>query len=490
MHRIKTLLLLAGACATFGAALAQEPSPTLTLDDAIRLALQRNKVLKVTSYGRGISRALLLEARGQFDPALVFNRNYTSTQFTTSFGPIPVLDQTKTDTFSGGIQGILPLGTLYSITGSTIEVRDTYNGITKNFQTFGGFQVDQPLLKGFGFSANLVNVRVAKANRAISDLTYRQSAIDTVTNVIVAYSNLQLAHDQLNSAEKARAQAAELLSENEKAFKVGSNSQSDVLTSRAYAAQYEESILIAERAIRDAQNQLRKLIVDEVFLEDEPLLVLAPMDIPDVAVDRRTDLERALAVRPDYLQQQLLITKNRALESAAFNSLLPQVDFVGGYGYNGSAGTFSASRQMVQDHMNPSVSAGLTVTIPLTFSAGRGGFRAAKLQRIQAEADMKRLEADIAVAVADAAGQIETSRKRVTADRAAYALALKALEAEEKKKKAGTSSTLAVAQQQNFVVNIESSISYAVAAERQAVAVYDQVLGNTLERYHIKLADE
>ena len=478
-----TLLCLAASCRAEGSG-----SP-LTLEDAIRMALERNKVLRVTSFDRGISRALLLEARGQFEPSLVLNRNFTETQFTTSLGPIPVSDNTKTDSYSAGVQGLLPIGTQYNIYGSTIEVRDNYNGINRNYQTFGGFQVTQPLLKGFGFSANLANVRVAKANRSISDLTYRQSAIDTVTNVIVAYSNLQLAHDQLTSAEKARAQARELLSENEKSYAIGSISQSDVITSRAYAAQYEESILIAERAVRDAQNSLRELIGDEVFLEDEPLFTLAPVDIPEVTVDRRRDLERALLLRPDYQQQRLLITKDRISESSAVNGLLPQVDFVGGYGYNGSAYTFAASRQMVQDHQNPSVSAGLTVTIPLAFAVGRGTLRAAKLQRAQAEEDLHRLEADIAVAVANADGQIETTRKRVLADRAAYALARQALEAEEKKKKAGTSSTLAVAQQQSFVVNMESSISYALAAERQAVAVYDQVLGATLERYHIKLTD-
>jgi outer membrane protein TolC len=145
---------------------------------------------------------------------------------------------------------------------------------------------------------------------------------------------------------------------------------------------------------------------------------------------------------------------------------------------------------MVQDHQNPSVAAGLTVTVPLAFAVGRGTLRAARLQRQQAEEDLTRLEADIAVSVANAAGQIETTRKRVSADKAAYDLARQALDAEEKKKKAGTSSTLAVAQQQNFVVSVESSISYALAAERQAVAVYDQVLGATLDRYHVTLTDE
>lgn len=469
--------------------LCGQAAADLTLGDAIRLALQKNKAFHVASFDRGISRAQLLQARGQFEPSLVISRNFNETQFNSSIGPIPVFDQTKTDTYSAGIQGLLPFGTQYSITGSTVEVRDVYNGITKNFETFGGFQVTQPLLKGFGFSANLANVRIAKANRAISDYTYRQSAIDTVTNVVVAYSNLLLAHDQLNSAEKARAQALELLADNEKSFGVGSISQSDVLTSRAYAAQYEESILIAQRAIRDAQNQLRELIGEDTFLEDEALLTLEPMAVPEVKVDRHADLERALAMRPDYQQQRLAIVKNRTLESSAANGLLPEVDFVGGYGYNGSASTFSASRQMVQDHQNPSVGAGITLTVPLAFASARGGYRAARLQRAQAEADLRRLEADIAVSVANAAGQIETARKRVAADRAAYDLAKQALEAEEKKKKAGTSSTLAVAQQQNFVVNIESSISYALAAERQAVAAYDQALGTTLERYQVKLED-
>jgi outer membrane protein TolC len=163
------------------------------------------------------------------------------------------------------------------------------------------------------------------------------------------------------------------------------------------------------------------------------------------------------------------------------------VDFQGGYGYNGSAESFSASKQMVQDHMNPSVSAGLVVTIPITFAVGRGTLRAAKLTREQAEESLRSMAADIAVAVAAADGQVETTRKRVTADEAAVSLAKQAVEAEEKKNKAGTGSTPSVIQEQQILASAESAVSYALAAERQAVAVYDQTLGTTLERYHVKL---
>lgn len=487
MRRSAYLFLAAASLALAAPAPAQDSAPTLTLGDSIQMALRRNRDLKVASYDPGIGRANLLVARGAFDPAIVLSRQYQSSQFNTSLGPIPILDQTKVDYYSVGFQGLLPTGTQYSFTGSTQEVRDVYNGITKNFQTFGGFTVTQPLLQGFGLSANLLNVRIAKANRAINDLTYKQSAIDTVYNVVIAYSTLQLAHDQLDAAERERALAIRQLDENEKRYKVGSASQSDVLTSREYAALYEEPILIAQRQVRDAQNQLRSYIGEETFFEDEPLFVLAPMDVPDVTVDRKGDLERALTMRPDYQQQRLAIMRNRASESYYENALLPQVNFVGGYGYNGSSASFSASRQMVEDHQNPSVGAGLTVTIPLTFSVGRGNLRSARLQREQAEAALRQLQANIALDVATAEGQIETTRKRVVADQAALDLAKKALEAEEKKYKAGMSSTLNVVQQEGYVAQGETSVSNALAALRQAVASYDHTLGATLERYHISL---
>lgn len=481
---VLSLLLLAALPAR-----ADDAAPTLTLEDAIRLALSRNKELKVTSFDRGITRANLLAARGAFDPAFTANGSKSQTREEASLGQLQ-LDTLKTDQLSVGVTGMLPIGTTYTLTGSTQDVRDFLSGYGRNYQTFGGFTVTQPLLKGFGFAANLENIRVAKANRSISDLQYRQSAILTVTSVVVSYSNLLLAHDQLEAARRSRSLAAELLTGNEKEYKVGNISKSDVTTARFFVASQEESIVVAERSVRDNQNQLRELIGDEVFLEQEPLFVLAPAPVFDVHVDLKADLERALATRPDYAQARLAIQKGRAVEAAALNGLLPQVDFVGGYGYNGLGYTFPASRQMVQDHQNPSYSAGLAVTIPLTFSTGRGTLRAARLTRQQSEEDLRRLESDIAVGLANAAGQIETTRRRVAADQAAYALAREALDAEEKKKRAGTSTTLAVVQQQQFVTEAEVNLSLALAAQRQAVAAYDQALGTTLERYRVKLADE
>jgi outer membrane protein TolC len=488
------MLAAAMSLALAAAAAAQEAGPVLTLDDAIGLALQKNKNLRVVAFERPISRANLLVARGQFDPAIFGSRTGSDTPAqlnpgTTQVGLIPLYDY-RSDYYSLGLTGQTPIGTTYQVYESATNERYSIYGYQNDYMAFGGFQVTQHLLKGFGFDANLAQVRIAKANRAISDCDYRQSAINTVTNVVIAYSNLQFAHDALDVARRTRELAAQLLSDNEKNYKVGSISQSDVIQARSQVAALEEPVLIYERSVRDAENSLRELIGEDMFFEDKPLFTLVPAETPEVAIDRRADLALALQKRPDYQAARLGIVQNRATEAAARNAVLPQVDFVGGYGYNGFASTLSASRQQVEQRDNPSYSAGLQVTIPLTFAVGRGTLRAARLTREKAEADLRRLEADIALAVATAEGQIETTRRRVIADDAAFALANKALEAEEKKKRAGASTTLAVEQVQQNLASIEFNVSAAHASARQAVATYYQQLGTTLEHYRVRLADE
>jgi outer membrane protein TolC len=486
---MKSLLLSLGACLVLAApAPAQEAGSSLTLDDAIHLALQHNRSLRVTSYSKGISRANLLVARGQFDPALVVGRS-TAQNFTPdSTGGNPLIfERYRSDYYSAALQGQTPLGTTYNLGANETSTRFYLGGTFTEVQSFGGLSVTQPLLKNFGPDANLAGVRIAKANRDISDYEYRQSAISTVTGVVNAYSSLQFAHDALDVARRTRELAASLLGDNEKSLKIGSIAQSDVIQARSLFASLEENVLIYERQVRDAENALRELIGEDEFFEDRPLFTIVPVDIPKLVIDRRADLETALRMRPDFEIARLGIVQRKATESAARNGLLPEVDFVGGYGYNGLSSTLSASRQMVGDRLNPSFSAGVTVTLPLTYSVARGTARAARLQREQAEEDLARLRADIALGVATAEGQIETSRKRVSADQAAYALAKQALEAEEKKKRAGASTTLAVEQEQQNLAQVEFSVSAALASERQAVAGYFQELGVTLERYNIKL---
>jgi outer membrane protein len=483
-HRFRLAAVMVAFAIAAASSLAQT---TLTLEDAVRLALERNPQIKVEAFERSIARADLLAAKGRFDPALTFRRSYS--EFS-SLAPSNVIiaDLIKTDDYSLQLEGLTPWGMSYRIGGTAQNQRYPHNGYENNFQTFGGISITQPLLRGFGFGSNLIGVRIARADRTIANWQFQLTAINIVTSTVIAYSDVTYAQQLLRIAHRSRDLAAGLLSENEKRFRVGGISESDVTQARARTATRDEFILVARQAVRDAVNRLRQLTGESAFSVEPEALVIEPADnVMDAPVSPAEDLKEALEIRPDYQAARLGLVKLRAAESAARNQLLPQVDFVGSYGYSGLDPNFATSRSMVSNYENRSYSAGVVVSVPLTFAEGRGRSRSAKLQRRQFEADLIRFEQDIAVSIASAAGQIETTRQRVAANRAAFDLARQALDGELKKLRAGTSSTFFVLNLQEQLIQAENALNNAMADERRAQAVYDREVGRTLRIRNITL---
>ena len=471
----------------FAVLVARASVATLTLDDAIRLALQKNQRVKVSAFSRDISRANLLAEYGHFEPSLTFRRSYSEDRTPAASHPI-VNQLTQTDDYRLSIDGVTPWGLSYSLGATAENQRGTFTSFSDQFVTFGGINVTQPLLRGFGFGASLANLRIAKANRGISDWEHRQTVIDTVTNVILAYNNVVQARENLRIARLSRDLAAQLLQQNEKRFKVGSLSDADVTQARARVANREESILFADRAVRDLENELRQLTGETAFSADGPALDLAPLaPATPLTISPAADLKQAYDLRPDFQAARLGLAIRRTNDALARNNLLPRVDFVGSYGYSGLDQNFAASRRQVSAEDNRAYTAGFVVNVPLGFTEGRGRARAARLTLRQSEADLARLAQDIALSVAAAAGQIETTRQRVAATRNSYALAQQALDAEEKRFKAGTSSTFLVLQFQEQLAAEESSEVRALADERRALANYDRELGTTLAAHNLTL---
>lgn len=465
------------------AALLPAAAAPLTLDDAIRLALENNRRIKVSAYSPDIARANVLAETGRFDPALTFNRSYGEAEQPGIFVPPGARPLSQTDRFGLALEGLTPWGLTYSLGATATNARGTGNAFADQYETFGGLTVTQPLLRGFGFGTNLAGLRIAKAGRGISDWQHRQTVIDTVTNVVLAFNNLQQAHANLRIARLSRDLAARLYEENRKRHEVGAISDADVTQARARVANREESILIAERSVRDLENQLRVLIGDDAVGPDAPALPITELPpATDLTVDTAEDARLAFELRPDYQAARLGLAIDRANLAVAQNSLLPRLDFVGSYGYAGSDPDFPTARQQVRDKDARAYSAGMVVRIPLTFAEGRGRARAARLAVRQTEADLVRLEQDIAVSIAAAAGQLATTRQRVEATRLAYELAQQALEAEEKRYKAGASSTFFVLQQQELLAAAQNSHARAQADQRRAQANYERETGLTLAR--------
>lgn len=473
------LLALGAHAQTEGTPAAREK---LTLDAAIRRAVAKNFTIQSDAFDVSIARGRVLEELGLFDPQLTGTYSYGEDEIA------PTTNRSEAESFELALGGTMPWGLTYSLGAEQAKSRGT--AFAESYDTFAGLSARQPLLRGFGFGATTAQIRIAQTNRAISEWAFRQSIIDTVTRVTFAYYELNFAHANLRSALRSRELAAQLLSENEKRFRVGAMSEFDVTSARSRLANREESILNAERLVREAENTLKALISDERsprlldwHLDIEPMTTL-PVTVADAALD----FKEALQKRPDYQQAQLGVKRSDINFRYQRNQILPRVDLVGSYGYSGLDGNDRVARRMVRNEDYRSYSYGVQVTVPLTFTSERGRYRVAKNQLRQAEVDLQQLEQSIVVAVGNSAANIETTRKRVEAARIARELGQQALDAEQKRLRAGTGSTFFVVQQQEILAALEVAELRAESDYRRAVAEYDRQLGVTLEKLNIEVA--
>ena len=217
------------AVATFAQTAPAEVTDTgkLTLSDAIQRALAKNFAIKVEGFDAQIASARVTESLGKFDPVLSGTYTYSESNnpslLDATTGLRPPAGFTQTNDYDVNVGGLLPWGLTYQLGATTTNTRGTFNSYTDNYLTFAGVSGRQPLLRNFGFGPTLASIRVAQVNRNISEWQFRQTLIDTVTQVIFAYHNLNFAYANYRSAVRSRDGAAQLLAENEKRFKTGSH---------------------------------------------------------------------------------------------------------------------------------------------------------------------------------------------------------------------------------------------------------------------------
>jgi outer membrane protein TolC len=483
------------ACA---AALSAEPASSdirkVGLDEAVRLALEKNFLVKVDAFNPAIARAHLTEAWGQYDLKIVGSYQEGQDEMPALLDPTtglrPAATITKSNSGSLALQGALPIGTTFQFGGTTANERLNTSAYADNYVSYAGVRVTQPLFRDFGLNPGLFQIRIARTNLAISDWEYRASVTNVVTQVMYAYSNLHLARAYLGSAKRSRDMTVQLCRENEGRRQRGAMSEYDVLSARARVADREESVIKAERNVQLAENALKQLISDErdpsflnwhVEISALPAAAEPPSDTGAV-------FREALAQRPDYRSAKLGVKLSDLERRYYRNQLLPRVDLQGSYGYNGVGSDFTGSRTDVRNKDYNSFTTGVSVSIPVTSAAERGKARAAKLRLRQAQTDLERLEQDILISVSNAAQQLDSTRRRVATTRTARELNEKMLDAEWKRLRAGTGSTFNVLYQQEQLSYAEIAAAEAEADQLKAQAEFDRQTGRTLVAHNIDLA--
>jgi outer membrane protein TolC len=331
----------------------------LTLDEAIRIALANDRVVRVlagetavasgrTVYDTAIVNTTIDEQLGFFDPVLRINQSWDrfeppSAIFVDPLDPSQgsIIRSVRTDSYNldAAITKNNPLGGQWSLGLNALEQRFQPGAFPLNPQTTTSATLGytQPLLRGFGPRVNLAPVVLARIDTERSFFQLKDALQEQVRGVVEAYWNLVAARVDAWARARQVEQADFAFRLASGRFRVGIASAADVAQARVTLAQFRALQVAADAAVLQREAALRNIlglpVWDEVQLvpTSEPLLERMEFDWPllvDLAAQRRPDLvELKLILEAD--EQQLLIANNLAL---------PQLDFVGLYRWNGLEG--------------------------------------------------------------------------------------------------------------------------------------------------------
>ena len=467
---------------------------SLTLRECIERALAGNLDIQIERVNPAIQSWSVVLAQGVFDPSLVGELSYQDAseplapERSAALG-LGTLEEQQLQT-RAALTGTLPIGTRYELSAfdtrssGTLAPAFVYTGTTS-------LTVTQPLLKNLGRSPNTAAIRVARKDREIALEQVARRVIDTVSDVSRAYFELVFAIEDHKAKLEDLNRAKALLADNRTRVEIGVMSPLDVTQAEAGAAERAEGVIVAERAITDRENALKRLIASDVTtLRGVSLRPAEPLSDEPVETDAAGSIRTALESRPDVVQARHELERRGILLAFNRNQRWPEIDLETSYGLNARGSSVGDFVEDVADRDNPVWSIGVIATIPLGNRRAKAAYEIARLEEEQAVLTLKRLEQDVVIQVDNAVGQVQTNTQRVEATRVASRLAEESLKAEEAKLRAGASTSFLVLQAQSQLVAARSAEIRARADYSESLVELARAEGTTLQQHRIVLDGE
>jgi outer membrane protein TolC len=484
------LVALAVALAAAGVS-AQTPAAepanvSLTLDDAVRRAVEHNPDLAIVKLAVEVDTAHVGEARTAYTPIFSTALGRSSADAPPTSFLLGTSGVETRDWFSStGVAQRIPWGNgTWSV--SWDASRTASNNLLNSFDPTmqSGFQIafSQPLLKDRTIDSARQQFIIAKRNEGSSELRYRESAIQTVAAVKQAYWTLKALRANVVVQQRSLELAEELAKQNEARVRLGQAPPLDLVQVQAEVADRREGLIRAKTAADDGEDQLRRLIIDPSDasfwsaridpVDDPPGRTPLP-DIDAVvakAMGERYDLARArndvanAATNVEFLSNQKLpdvrIETSYSGTGLGGSQLLRTGGFPGVVtGHLNSGYGDVLSQVFGQDY--PTWSLGVTVSYPLGRSYEQVGAVRAAVERRQAAARVASLELDAARAIRQAARQVRGTGKREDAARAGASFAQQRFESEQRRYQVGLSTSFLVTQAQRDLLQAQVSLLQA-----------------------------
>jgi outer membrane protein len=481
------------------------PRVTLTLEDAVKRALESNLDIAVQRIGQQVFDVNIASIRSVYSPvlsSLISNQSSKNASTSTiSGGQTGATITNSTFVFNGGLVQDVPWGggnfsaALDNRRSQTSNLTATIN---PQYTPTWAAQYNQPLLRDFRIDATRQQILVTRINQDISDIQLRQTTMNTVANVRNAYWDYVFAVQSVDVARQSLALADELLRNNQMKVEIGTMAPIDVVQAQSQAALQRQVLVSAEGTRRTAEIALKRLIVNGTA---DPLWssTIEPVDRPDFRpepIDLAAATQRALSTRTDVLQARQTLAANDITLKLLDNQKLPQVDLQTRYATTGIGGTRLITEGSGVDRGRiigtqpggyldaldtlfrntlPTWSVALNISYNLGTSAADASIARARIQQNQIEVQLRQLDLQVTSDIANAAIQVENSAERVQSAQAARELAQQQLDAENSKFGVGMSTNYNVVLAQRDLANAQNNELQAVLTYRKAVVDFERM---------------
>ncbi|HZS54480.1 MAG TPA: TolC family protein [Bryobacteraceae bacterium] len=442
-----------------------------------------------------------------------FQHSTTPESNTLLSGTTALIDQSRTFQAQYAQNFVFGMSTQFSY----VSQYNKYNSVEYNLNPFTSgdldFQISQNLLQGFGSAVNGRNIRVSKNNEKISDLTFKQQVITTVSAVLNLYWDLVSFYEDLKARKDELATAQALYEDNKKQVQIGTLAPIEVTRAEAQVYSSQQDLLISQTNLLQQEivlkNALSRNGVASPELAEVHVIPLNTIEVPKSDELKPIDdlVKDALDRRVEVAQDRINIDSSKTLLVGIKNGLKPTLQVFAELTNNGLTGSsnylvpgsITADPYLIGGYGNllaqiarrnfPNYSAGLSLSIPLRNRAAQSDYVTSALELRQSELALQKEVNQVRVDVQNAVIGLRQARVRYDSAVKARILQQQTLDADKKKYTLGASTVFQVVTDQQNLGSAESAETQALANYSHARIAFEQAMGTTLEVNNISLSE-
>jgi outer membrane protein TolC len=457
-------------------------------------------------------------AVSSFDPQLNLNggvEHQTTPLANRQIYGVPLL-QLNTGQVVANFSQSFPTGT--NVTFQFVNSRQTTNSpffnLSPTLNSTFRFQIQQELLAGFGFGPNLRYLRIARNNKKISDIGFKDQVIATVTQIENIYWDLVSAYEQTQVNEQSDAFAKQTLENARKQLQLQSIPEMDVLRAEAEVSKRDQELTVARTSLQLQQTLMKNAItksLDDPTLEAMPVI---PTDrIQTVAIETAEPVQdlikEAQHNRPELAETDIDLVNRQISRRAARNALLPSLSAVAFYSGSGLGGPlnpiydtsqlgpnvstvptdFNGALLNAFNNTAPDYYVGLNLNIPIRNRVAKADQYRSELEYRQAELRMEQLKKQVRIEVRNAQFALDQTGARVEAARKARDLAQRTFDITKKEQDLGAGSSYQTLSAQRDLALAQLDLVNAMTIYAKAKVELDRATGTTLEHNGILIQD-